>query len=93
VQSLRLPKFKTARLDVEVYYPVAWKADVNNWQPTMKAYVDGLVNVHPVTKLGQGILFDDNDRYFSGPHMTKGPGKSGVKGWFRFHCKLTGIRR
>lgn len=93
VKSLTLPKFQIARLDVQVSYPIAWKADVANYYPTMKAYVDGLVNIHPVTKLGQGILFDDNDRYFSGPHMTNSGQKSGVKGWFKFHCKLTGITR
>jgi hypothetical protein len=91
VRSATLPKFKAARLDVTVSYPIAWKADVNNWQPTMKHYVDGLVNVHPKTKIGQGILPDDNDRHFSGPHMLPSGKKSGMKGWFIFHCKLTGI--
>jgi hypothetical protein len=91
VQSKKLPRFKRARLDVTVSYPIAWKADVNNWYPTMKAYVDGLVDLHPETKIGRGILPDDNDHLFSGPHMHPSGKKSGMKGWFVFHCKLTGI--
>ena len=59
-----LGKHVKVRLDVEVSYPRKNRRDVNNLQPTMKYYIDGLVNG------GKGILPDDSDEYVVGPFMT-----------------------
>lgn len=96
VKSMSLDRYKSARLDAVVYYPKAYQADVNNYTPTMKAYLDGLVNIPPTVK-GQpkqparGILVDDNDAYFRGPYLHPAPDseKSGKPGWFRFHITLS----
>lgn len=87
-------RFTKVQLDVAVSYPTARGADVANYYPTMKAYVDGLVDVPPVVK-GQkrqparGILIDDSDEFFLGPFMHPAGERSGRKGWFLFRCKLT----
>jgi hypothetical protein len=89
-------RFNKVQLDVTVSYPVAWSADVGNYYPTMKHYVDGMVDVPPVVK-GQkrqparGILVDDSDEFFLGPHLHPSGEKSGRKDFFRFDCKLTVI--
>jgi hypothetical protein len=36
----------------------------------------------------QGILIDDSDKYFDGPHLTGSGERSGRKDFFRFACKL-----
>lgn len=43
----RLPRLERARIDVKVSYPTRRLQDVMNLYPTMKAYVDGLVNGLP----------------------------------------------
>jgi hypothetical protein len=86
-------RFKKVRLEVLVSYPVAWSADASNYYPTMKAYVDGMVDKPPTVK-GQkqlparGCLADDSDAHFDGPHLTGSGVKSGRKDWFRFDCRL-----
>jgi hypothetical protein len=59
-----LGKHEKVRFEVEVSYPRKIKRDVNNLQPTMKYYIDGLVDG------GKGILPDDSDEYVVGPFMT-----------------------
>jgi hypothetical protein len=86
-------RFRKVRLEVTVSYPVLWDADAANYYPTMKAYVDGLVNKPPTVKgqkqlPAQGILIDDSDKYFDGPHLTGSGERSGRKDFFRFACKL-----
>lgn len=91
-QQLR-QRFNKVRLEVTVSYPAAWSADAANYYPTMKAYVDGMVDKPPVVK-GQkqlparGILIDDSDAYFDGPHLTGSGERSGRKDYFRFDCRL-----
>lgn len=86
-------KFKKVRLTVRVSYPTAASADASNYYPTMKAYVDGMVDKPPTVK-GQkqgparGCLIDDSDAYFDGPHLTGTGEKSGRKDHFRFDCRL-----
>ncbi len=86
-------RFRKVKLDVDVSYPVLYNADAHNYMPTMKAYVDGLVDVPPAVK-GQprlparGILIDDADAYFSGPYLTGTGERSGRKDFFRFDCRL-----
>lgn len=96
VKSRTLGKYTSARMDAVVYYPKAYQADVNNYTPTMKAYLDGLVNIPPTVKghpkqPARGILADDNDAYFRGPYLHPAPDgeKSGRPGWFRFAITLT----
>ncbi|QGJ92811.1 RusA-like resolvase [Arthrobacter phage Beagle] len=86
-------RFGKVRLEVTVSYPVAWDADASNYYPTMKAYVDGMVDKPPTVK-GQkqlpsrGILIDDSDKFFDGPHLTGSGERSGRKDFFRFDCRL-----
>lgn len=86
-------KFAKVKLDVTVSYPTARKSDAHNYMPTMKHYVDGMVD-KPKTVKGQkqgparGILTDDSDAYFSGPYITGSGEKSGRPDWFRFDCRL-----
>jgi hypothetical protein len=86
-------KFIKVKLDVTVSYPTAVSADAHNYMPTMKHYVDGMVDIPPAVK-GQkrlpamGILADDSDAYFSGPYLTGSGEKSGRKDYFRFDCRL-----
>ena len=60
----KLGKHEKVQITVEVFYPRRNKRDVNNLQPTMKYYIDGLVDG------GKGILPDDSDEYVVGPFMT-----------------------
>lgn len=86
-------KFKKVRLTVRVSYPILFNADASNYYPTMKAYVDGMVDKPPTVK-GQkqgparGCLIDDSDAYFDGPHLTGTGERSGRKDHFRFDCRL-----
>jgi len=86
-------RFGKVRLEVTVSYPVLWDADASNYYPTMKAYVDGMVDKPPTIK-GQkqlparGILIDDSDKFFDGPHLTGSGERSGRKDYFRFDCRL-----
>lgn len=86
-------KFKKVKLEVSVSYPTAVKADAGNYYPTMKAYVDGMVDQPPAIKgqkrlPAQGCLIDDSDAYFSGPYLTGSGVKSDRPGFFRFDCRL-----
>jgi hypothetical protein len=87
-------RFRKVRLEVVVSYPVLWNADASNYYPTMKAYVDGMVD-KPKTVKGQkqgparGCLADDSDAFFDGPHLTGSGQRSGRKDWFLFRCALT----
>lgn len=89
-------RFTKVRLEVTVSYPVAWNADAANYYPTMKAFVDGMVDKPPTVK-GQkqlparGILIDDSDEFFDGPHLTGSGERSGRKDFFLFRCALTVI--
>lgn len=86
-------KFKRVKMDVTVSYPALWNADAHNYMPTMKAYVDGMVDIPPAVKgqkrlPAQGILTDDSDAYFSGPYLTGSGERSGRKDYYRFDCRL-----
>lgn len=61
------PKYDRAKLDVTITTPRA--GDVSNWQPTLKALVDGMT--HPAKGV-RGILPDDSDAYLVGPHAYWG---------------------
>lgn len=86
-------KFHKVELKVRVSYPTAASADASNYYPTMKAYVDGMVDKPKVVK-GQkalparGCLTDDSDAHFSGPWLEGSGEKSGRKDFFLFRCRL-----
>lgn len=87
-------KFQRVQLDVTVAYPTAASADVGNYYPTMKAYVDGMVDKPKAVKgmkqqPARGVLTDDSDAFFRGPFLHPAGEKSGRKDWFRFDCRLT----
>jgi hypothetical protein len=94
VKSMSLERYNHARMDVVVSYPKLYKADVANYYPTMKAYVDGLINIPDVPRgmkklPAKGILEDDSDVFFDGPFLTPSGERSGKPGWFKFHVTLT----
>lgn len=86
-------KFKKVKFEVLVSYPTLVSADAQNYYPTMKAYVDGMVDKPKAVK-GQkqqparGVLTDDSDAYFTGPHLTGTGERSGRKDFFLFRCRL-----
>lgn len=94
VASQRFPRMARARVDVVVSYPDRKKRDVFNLYPTMKSYIDGLVDNEGggTQSKGAGFLPDDNDIYLSGPFMhwsgmlSDRPGKNGM---FRFDLLVT----
>lgn len=65
-RARRLPRLERAA----VYYvlhprPIKRSRDPGNWAPTVKAYVDGLVDA--------GLLPDDNSVHMVGPYPEMGP--------------------
>ena len=89
VQSRRLPRFDRVRCDVTVSYPDRVERDAMNLYPTMKAYVDGLVNCTPGTRQGRGILHDDSDFYLEGPFIRWSGKRSTSSRHFEFRIVLT----
>jgi len=80
-----LGKHDRVRFEVEVSYPRKNRRDVNNLQPTMKYYIDGLVNG------GKGILPDDSDEYVVGPFMTHSGERCLRPHHYRFRITMTDI--
>jgi Holliday junction resolvase RusA-like endonuclease len=62
-RAARVPSLERARIVVEFSFGDQRRRDVNNYQPTAKAIVDGLVDV--------GLLPDDNDRHLVGPDLRR----------------------
>ena len=89
IKSRELPKFGRAQCDVTVSYPDRVERDAMNLYPTMKAYVDGLVNCTPGTRDGRGILPDDSDLYLDGPFIRWSGKLSGMKDHYLFRVTLT----
>ena len=81
----KLGKHERVRIEVAVSYPRIIKRDVNNLQPTMKYYIDGLVDG------GRGILPDDSDEYVVGPFMTHSGQRCERVGHYLFHITMTDI--
>lgn len=92
----KLGKHQRVRFDVVVDYPTRRDRDVNNLQPTMKHYIDGLVDI-PDTVKGQkkqparGILTDDSDAYVRGPFMDASGERCDRKDHYRFRITMTDI--
>jgi hypothetical protein len=82
-QHRKLGKYQKVRFDVEVSYPRNRQRDVNNLQPTLKYYIDGLVDG------GRGILPDDSDQYVLGPFMTASGQPSPKPGHYLFRITMT----
>jgi hypothetical protein len=81
----KLGRHEKVRFDVEVSYPRNKQRDVNNLQPTMKYYIDGLVDG------GNGILPDDSDKYVLGPFMTGSGVRSPKPGHYLFRITMTDL--
>lgn len=97
-RSRNLPRLDRARLDITVAYPAAFSADVHNYMPTAKAFVDGLINIPDTVKgmkkqPSRGILTDDSDEYLLGPYLHAAPGKSPRKDHFVFECVLQPLKK
>lgn len=88
-----LGKYGRAQLDIIISYPTRRGADVHNYMPTAKAYVDGLIDI-PDTPKGmkkqpaRGIMADDSDAYLAGPFLHPGMDVSDRKDHFRLDCIL-----
>lgn len=89
-----LGKYTRAKLDIVVLYPTRRGADVHNYMPTAKAYVDGLIDI-PDTAKGmkkqpaRGIMADDSDAYLAGPFLHPALGSvSDRKDHFQLNCIL-----
>lgn len=50
----KIPRFQRVRMDVVVSYPTRRVQDVMNLYPSMKAYVDGMVNGRPQYAIAAG---------------------------------------
>lgn len=96
VHGRRLGKHTKVRFDVEVSYPINRSRDVNNLQPTMKHYIDGLVD-RPDTVKGQkqgparGILADDDDARVLGPFMVPSGVRSDKRDHYLFVITMTDL--
>lgn len=94
LDARKLGRYRHVTMDVDVSYPVNRNRDVSNLHPTMKHYVDGLVN-KPKTVRGQkqgparGFLADDDDSQFRGPFLHPTGVRSPVKDQYLFHVKLS----
>lgn len=58
VRRWRVPPLAAARIDVEVLPPDRRRRDPDNWQPSAKAAIDGLVAMQ--------VIPDDNPTYVTG---------------------------
>lgn len=58
-----VPRLQRAHIVVEFSFGDQRRRDVANYQPTVKAIVDGLIDV--------GLLPDDNDRHLVGPDLRR----------------------
>jgi hypothetical protein len=63
-RSMRLPRLERARIVAVVCLPSERRADPNNWNPSAKAYVDGIVDAR--------LLDDDDTWHVLGPDMRRG---------------------
>lgn len=59
-----LPRFERVHILALLRFPNAIRRDPNNWAPTTKAVVDGLVDA--------GVLADDSSRQIEGPDHRLG---------------------
>ncbi len=89
VQQRQVPRMVRARMDVTVSYPPKIYFDAQNLQPTMKAYVDGMVSPTGRRVKELGFLQDDSDKFFSGPFLEWSGWDTGKPDWFCFRITLT----
>lgn len=84
----KVPHFQRLDLHVWVSYPDRVSRDCMNLYPTMKAYVDGLVNganPHSPERLpNKGMLPDDSDLYLNGPYLRWSGEKSDRRDHYQF---------
>lgn len=93
-RNRELEHLERARLDFRVSYPRRMARDAGNLYPTLKSYVDGLVNgtgeeSDPLNTVTTGLLPDDNDIYLDGPFIQWSGEASGRKDHYLFHVTVT----
>lgn len=81
----KIPRYERVQVDAHITYPDLKPHDVANLYPTMKAYVDGLVND------GKGILKDDSDVFLEGPFMHWTGNAPDRKDFYTFAITITEI--
>lgn len=64
-RAAKLRPLQRAHIAMTIGFPDGRRRDINNYQPTAKAIVDGLVDY--------GLLPDDNDHHLVGPDLRPGP--------------------
>lgn len=89
-----LPHLERVRMNFMVSYPRRIARDAGNLYPTLKSYVDGLVNGtgeegDPLNTITTGLLPDDNDIYLDGPFIEWSGEASIRKDHYRFDVTLT----
>jgi hypothetical protein len=66
------PRFTDhVHIGIAIAWPDRRRRDVNNWQPTAKAIVDGIVRAK--------VIPDDSDRYVTGPDMRRAYGPHEIR--------------
>lgn len=63
--TLRIPNLDRIHIVCVLHFADSRRRDPNNWAPTAKAIVDGLVDA--------GVVDDDSAQYVIGPDMRLGP--------------------
>jgi crossover junction endodeoxyribonuclease RusA len=76
-QSARLPRLARAFILAELRFTTNRRRDPNNWYPTAKAAIDGLVDA--------GVFVDDNERVVIGPDMRIGQPSTVGRGALLLH--------
>jgi hypothetical protein len=88
-KSRELPRYTRIRMDVEVSYPPESTPDHANLVPTMKAYIDGMVNPTGKRVKALGLLQDDSDKFLLGPFLTPSFWRTDKPGWYLFRIRIT----
>lgn len=76
-QSARVPRLSRAFILAELRFTTNRRRDPNNWYPTAKAAVDGLVDA--------GVFVDDNEHVVIGPDMRIGRSNTTGRGTLLLH--------
>lgn len=77
VRRARIGPMRKAYILAELRFTRANRRDPNNWAPTVKACVDGLVDC--------GVLADDNADHLIGPDLRIGPLSTAANGLLILH--------
>ena len=73
-----------------VKFPTGHRRDANNWWPTAKSIIDGMVGGHKHLSFKRGILPDDDSSKLIGPDMRVEHDRSVPKGYVEVNLVFTG---